>query len=188
MRILIAGILGGIAMFIWTSIAHLVTPLATTGFQQMPNEQAVSTALTASIGEKPGLYIYPWADPKDPKRMEKITAAMKVGPSGWVIYHPAGQAAGMSPTTLASEFAKETFQALIAAFLVSMTVMAGFGMRVMFVTLIGVSASVATNVSYLIWYGFPLDYTLAQMTIEIVGAIFAGVAIAFWLGRSRRSA
>jgi hypothetical protein len=100
-----------------------------------------------------------------------------------MIYHPPGSDEGMSAATLASEFAKETVQALIAAFLLSMSVLAGFGTRVAFVTLIGVSAGIATNASYFIWYGFPLDYTVAQIVIEIVGALFAGVAIAFWLGR-----
>ena len=51
----------------------------------------------------------------------------------------------MTPVTLGSEFVKQTIQAIIAAFLLSMTVIAGFGMRVAFVTLIGVSAALATK-------------------------------------------
>ncbi len=187
MRILIAGILGGIAMFIWTSIAHVATPLGTVGFSRIGNETAVLDAMHASIGEKSGLYFFPWVDPSDPKMAEKNAALTKAYPSGWVIYHPPGQAAEMMPSTLVSEFVKETVQALIAAFLVSLMVGAGFGLRVGAVVLMGVSSGLATNASYLIWYGFPLDYTLAQIAIEVIGAAFAGVAIAFWLGRSERA-
>ena len=38
-RVLIAGVLGGIAMFLWSSIAHMVLPLGMTGIQEIPNEQ-----------------------------------------------------------------------------------------------------------------------------------------------------
>ena len=38
MRILLAGLAGAVAMFIWTSIAHMATPLGTIGFSQIPNE------------------------------------------------------------------------------------------------------------------------------------------------------
>jgi hypothetical protein len=183
MRVLIAGLLGGLAMFVWTSISHVLTPLGFIGFSQMPAEQAVIDTAHASIGDKSGLYIFPYADPNDPKMMEIVTEKSKTGPSGLVVYHAPGEGAEMMPGTLVAEFLKETAQALIAAFLVSLMIPLGFAMRVGAVVLIGVSAAIATNVSYWIWYGFPLDYTLAQIFIELVGAAFAGVAIAYWLGR-----
>ena len=78
---------------------------------------------------------------------------------------------------LIKEFLKQFVQALIAAWIVSM-IAAGFVTRVGVVTAIGVSAGIATNVSYWNWYGFPLDYTLAQIIIEVVSALVAGLAIA----------
>src|SRR5690242_18413345 len=52
MRVLIAGILGGVAMYIWSTIAHVALPLGQTGFSQMPNEAAVLAAAQASNGAK----------------------------------------------------------------------------------------------------------------------------------------
>jgi len=72
-------------------------------------------------------------------------------------------------------------QTLIAAFLLSLTVIAAYVMRVVFVALISVSAALSTNVSYMIWYNFPADYTLGYMSIEIIGGIVAGLVIAWWL-------
>lgn len=186
MRILIAGLLGAIAMFIWTSVAHVATPLATMGFKQIPNEAPVLSAMQSSIGDHHGLYIYPWVDPKDPKMMEKRAALTKTGPYGLLIYHHPGAEPGMGPI-LAMEFVKELIQALIAAWIVSLVAVATYLGRVGVVTAIGVSGTLMTNFSYHIWYGFPLDYTLAAFTIDIVGAIVAGLAIAWWLGRSRAS-
>jgi hypothetical protein len=57
-----------------------------------------------------------------------------------------------------------------------------------FVTLIGVAAAITTNVSYWIWYGFPADYSLVAVFIELLDYIAAGLAIAWWLGRKSASA
>ncbi len=59
MRILVAGIAGGIVMFVWTSIAHMALPLGEAGINEIPNESAVLSAMQGSIGDKTGLYIFP---------------------------------------------------------------------------------------------------------------------------------
>ena len=42
-RVLLAGILGGIAMFVWTAIAHMfIAPLGEAGVREIPNEQSGS--------------------------------------------------------------------------------------------------------------------------------------------------
>ena len=177
MRIVLAGLLGGIAMFVWTSIAHMATPLAAIGFSHMSHEQVVLDAMKQGVGEKPGLYFFPWVDPSDPKMEEKSAALMKTHPSGMMIYQPAGFTFGMGPL-LVKEFTKELAQSLLAAFLVSLTLLTGYIARVGFVAAVGVFATLSTDVSYWIWYGFPTDYTLAVITIELVGAVAAGLAIA----------
>jgi len=58
-RILLAGILGGIAMFVWASLAHMVLPLGQTGIKEIPNEAAVLSAMRSSLGEKSGFYMFP---------------------------------------------------------------------------------------------------------------------------------
>jgi hypothetical protein len=185
MRILIAGLLGAIAMFVWTSIAHVATPLATAGFKPIPNEATVLSAMQSSLGNQHGLYIYPWVDPKDPKMMEKSMALMKTNPSGIMIYRPAGSRTGSMMPLLGMEFVKEFIQALIAAWIVSLVAVATYFGRVGVVTAIGVSGTLMTNASYHIWYGFPANYMMAAFTVDIVGAFVAGLAIAWWLGRAR---
>lgn len=172
-------------MFVWSAIAHMATPLATIGFSQMTNEPAAMQAMTSeNIGTRKGLYIFPWTDPNDPKMMEKYTALAKTHPTGMLLYRPVGQdmdAGNMTPM-LIKEFLKQFAQALIAAWIVSM-IAASFISRTVFVTAIGISTAIATNVSYWNWYGFPLDYTIAQIIMEIVGALVAGLAISAVLGR-----
>lgn len=178
MRILIAGLVAAIAMFVWSAIAHMATPLAATGVSQMQDEKVVLGAMKQGIGEKSGLYIFPWVDPKDPKMMDKMSERMKTDPDGILIYHPAGSTSTDMTPLMIKEFAKQLAQALIAAFLLSLTVMTGYAARAGFVMMIGVFAALGTDTSYWIWYGFPLDYTLAQITIALGEAVAAGLVIA----------
>jgi hypothetical protein len=177
MRILIAGFLGAIAMFVWTSIAHMATPLANTGFSHVSDEAPLLAQMQKSIGTKGGLYFFPWIDPKDPKMMEKYAAKMPTTPSGLLLYHPPGASTDMTKP-LILEFVKELAESLIAAFLLGWAAIAGFGARTGFVVLIGVAASISTNASYWIWYGFPCSYTLANIAITLIGYLAAGLAIA----------
>jgi hypothetical protein len=184
MRILLAALAGAVAMFVWTAIAHMATPLATTGFGKMTNEPAALSSLSAeNVGTKPGLYIFPWTDPKDPKMMDKYEELAKTRPTGMLLYRPIGQQmGGISIAMLTKEFLKQLVQTLIAAWIVSM-IAAGFTTRVGIVTAIGFSAGIATNISQWNWYGFPTDYTLAQITIEVISGLVAGLAIASVLPR-----
>lgn len=185
-RIFLAGLLGGIAMYVWSSIAHIVTPLSTIGFSQMSNEQPVLDALHAALGSANGLYSYPGMDTSGrvsmSAAMEQYEKKLATNPSGILIYHPPGMKA-METSQLVTEFVAELVEALVAVFLLSLTRLTGFGARVGFVTLVGALASIATNISYWNWYGFPTAYTATYMGLEIVGYFFVGVVAALIMRR-----
>lgn len=182
MRIVIAGIIGGIAMFVWTSIAHMVLPLGQIGFGQIPNERPVLSAMQQSIGSRSGLYFFPWTDMKSSDAMAQHEAKIKINPSGLLLYHPPG-ASGMTAKMLIVEFVKEAVVAIIAAFLLAQTILFSYWARVGFVGLVGLAAGLTTNVSYWNWYGFPGNYTAAYAATDIIGYIVVGLAIAAILKR-----
>ena len=181
-RVLIAGFLGSIVMYVVMSILHL-SPVAQIGFRELGNNGQVLMALQTATGDKAGLYIYPGVDMNSKNAMAKMDAMREINPSGILIYQPAG-APGITPKLLATEYATELVQCLIAALLLSMTAIASYGGRVLFVSLLGVVCAITTNVSYWNWYSFPASYTLASMAIEIAGFIAAAFAIAA-LARTR---
>lgn len=65
------------------------------------------------------------------------------------------------------------------------TRLATFGARLGFVTVAGVLAAIATNISYWNWYGFPTVYTAAYIFTQVVGFFLAGIAIALVLKNQR---
>lgn len=60
-RILLAGILGGLALFFWGGLSHMVLGLGSVGIQNMPQSQPVIQAMQASIAQ-PGFYFFPPVD------------------------------------------------------------------------------------------------------------------------------
>ncbi len=192
-RTVLAGVLGGIAMFIWSSIAHVVLPLGEVGVQEIPNEPTVLSSMTSALGTASGFYLFPatGAGP-NATRAEKQAAMRDYGkklaanPSGLLIYHPPGQSA-LTARQLGTEFITELLEALLAAVLLAQTRLAGFASRVGFVALLGLAAAITTNIPYWNWYGFPANYTAAYMSIEFVDFLAAGLVLAALLktGSSR---
>jgi hypothetical protein len=187
MRILIAGILGGIAMFIWTSIAHMALPLGEAGINEIPNESAVLGAMQGNIGDKTGLYIFPGLGVGKSATREEKSEAMKqmqqriaANPSGILMYHPPGRPFAFGKS-LVVEFSTEVLQAILVVWLLAQTRIGSFGGRVGFVLIAGILAAITTNISYWNWYGFPGVYIASYILIEIVGFFLVGIVAALLL-------
>jgi hypothetical protein len=183
-RVLLAGLLGGIAMYVWTAIAHMVLPLGEAGIKEIPNEPAVIAAMRSSLGDSSGLYLFPGmglgpdaTSQQKQAAMAQYSQKLAVSPSGIVMYNPPGMQA-LAPRQFIAEFVKELIEALLAAMLLAQTRLATFASRLGFMVALGVLAAIGTNVSYWNWYGFPLAYTAAYMTTEIVGFVCAGLVAA----------
>src|SRR5262245_10907683 len=187
MRILLAGILGGIVMFIWTSIAHMALPLGEAGINEIPNESAVLHAMQNSMGEKTGLYIFPGLGVGKNATREEKNEAMKqmerriaANPSGILMYHPPGRQFAFG-NLLAVEFSTKVLQAILVIWLLAQTRIDSFAGRVGFVLITGILAAITTNISYWNWYGFPGVYTASYILTEIVGFVLVGVVAALLL-------
>ena len=184
-RIILAGVLGAIAMFVWTAIAHMFLPFGEAGIGEIPNEEAVLTAMQSSIGTKTGLYMFPGMglgpDASHAQRSEAMKGyedKLAKNPTGLLMYHPPGRAM-MMPRHLTIEFFTELLQALLVVALLAQTAIVTFGGRLGFVLVAGILATITTNVSYWNWWGFPTVYTASYMFIQIVGFFLVGLVAAF---------
>ena len=187
MKILLPGILGGIVMFIWTSIAHMALPLGEAGIREIPNESAALSTMQSNIGENTGLYIFPGLGvSKDASRQEKSEAMkhmsekMAANPSGILMYHAPGRPFALGKS-LGIEFGTELLESILVVFLLAQTRIGSFPGRVGFVLVAGILAAISTNVSYWNWYGFPCVYTVSYMLIQIVGFLLVGIVAALVL-------
>ena len=182
-RVFLAAIVGGIAMFFWSYIAHDVLPLGEAGLKQMPNEAAGIAGLQTGTGDQRGLYLFGLGLSEKPTVAEKQTAMKEMNdrfaksPSGLLVYYPAGRQMNIG-RLLGVEFATEFAEAFLVLFLLSQTVLAGFVQKFGFVFVAGILAAIATNISYWNWYGFPKHYIAAYMLIQVVGFAVVGLVAA----------
>jgi hypothetical protein len=188
MRTLLAGVLGGIAMFIWSFVAHELLPIGEMGIREIPNEDAVTGALQTNLGDKIGFYIFPGPglNPGATKEqreegMKRAEQKMAAGPAGVLIYHP--KRIFNFPKRLGIEFVTEVVEAILAVFLLAQTNIGGFAGRAGFVLTAGILAAIATNVPYWNWYGFPRIYTFGYMSTQIIGFLLVGIVAALVLPR-----
>jgi hypothetical protein len=103
MRILIAGLLGGIAMFAWSSIAHVATPLGETGINMVRNSAALNDTVATAVGRRDGLYVF-----------DKPVAGSTVGETGFLVFNSSAPTA-MVPSNLIVEFVTEVVESLAVA-------------------------------------------------------------------------
>ena len=181
-KLVVAGIVGGIVLFTWGAMSHVVLGLGSAGVKSIPNEDIVLAALRANI-DAPGFYFFPGVDMKAKGSKEEQAARMKAweeklraGPTGILVYQPTGNEA-MEVKRLLIELLSNIAAALIAAFLLSHMI-GGYGLRVVAVTLLGVLASVTIDVSYWNWYRFPGNYMAFTFLDQLIAWFLAGLVMA----------
>ena len=178
LKILLGGLVAGIVIFFWGFVAHMLLPIGEMGLQSIPNEEDLTAAMKKDVRE-PGLYFVPGRDMSkslSQEEMEAHAAKTSKGPYGFMVIYPNGRDVSLSKR-LPIEFGTNVVCALLAAILVSQ-LRPGFIVRVACVTLVGVLASIITLVPYWNWYGFPTDFTLAQIAENTAGWLLAGIALA----------
>ncbi len=183
-KIFLGGVVGGIIVFVWSLISHVVLPLGMVGIKELPNEEMVVTAMRENIKE-PGLYMFPGMGQTAGMSAEEKKASMqrweekyRQGPNGTLLYQPQGQNPIM-PKQMLIELLSNIVGALVAAYLLAKAVggIASLGGKVIFTALLGLFASLAIDISYWNWYGFPGSYTLVQIFDQMVGWGLAGLAL-----------
>lgn len=191
-RVLLTGLAAGVALFIWLSIAHVALPLGSVGLKEMPNEDAVMAAMRANVSQ-PGFYFFPGGGmmsaktPEEKKAAEAaMTQKMTTGPWGIVIFHPNGTAP-MSPRQLVTEFVANLVEATLVVWLISLATGLSFVGRICFGATIGLAGSMATNISYWNWYGFPGNYTVANLFTQVAGFAVVGLVAALMLSRQAKA-
>src|SRR5256714_11635972 len=167
-RILLAGLLGAVAMFAWTAVAHMLLPLGEAGVQNTMNDEGLLSELKSTVKNKDGLYIYPTMGlPPDATHaqqsaaMEKYPEKLKKNPSGFSIFHPAGSRPMNMGKFLTIEFITELCEALLVVWLMDQTGIITLDGRIGFVVAAGIMAAIAAEVSYWDWWGCPKGCTVS---------------------------
>ena len=188
MRVLVAGLIGGIVMFIWGVAAHMALGLGQVGFKLPADENVVLSSLHQGLGEHAGVYVLPALDPKIRKDPAQVIAyAQKAirSPYAWVVYQPQGTDMTRMGPQIGRQWASDTLGALGLAFMMGLAG-PGFRRRIVVAAVAVSFAWLSTLVPYWNWYRFPTSLIQAALVEQLIGWLIAGAAMAWWLGRDER--
>jgi hypothetical protein len=178
-RILLAGLLGGLAAFIWSAIAHMNPLTAALGLSLLnEKEDAVMASLRGTV-EKPGLYFFPGRDMSKSMTNEQEAAwteRYKAGPSGLLLLQPKG-GNPMEARQLVVEFLSAVLCAVTAATILARTI-GSLTCRAFRVARIGLFGWLAISVSQWNWYHFPFSFIALDLLDQAIGWLLAGFTIA----------
>src|SRR5207244_1967778 len=166
---IIATILGGIVLFGWGAVSHMVFKLEDNAIKPVPSEAAVMAALKSNITE-PGFYFMPGMDMTKTPTIEEQAAWMEkyaAGPNAILIYHPTGEIA-MSPKQFGTQFGADVAAAL-ALGVILMFAAVGFIRGLIISTVVGVTGWIAILVPYWNWYRFPNEFVAASLIDQAAG-------------------
>ena len=187
MRVLIAGLIGGLVFFVWAAVAHMALPIGEMGMGVTDTEDPVLAALRDNLpGE--GVYMVPGLAPdkmSDPAAGAAYSAKAKSNPNAFIVYQPQGRDGMDMGPNLIKQYISDTLSALIVAFVLALGAF-GFAKRVFIATALGLFSWLTLSVPYWNWYRFPLDFTMGSLLEQVLGWMLAGIAMAWWLGRRAR--
>jgi hypothetical protein len=188
MRVILAAVLGGIVMFGWGAVSHMVLNIDADVFKPIQNEAAVASAMKENIPAD-GMYFVPGLDmtrhPTD-EEMAGFSAKYKQGPTAFIVFHQAGGDL-MSPMQFGTQFAACLVTALLGAMILAFASV-GFARGVIISLMIGLAGWVSMSVPYWNWYKFSAAFIRGELIDQVVGWFLAGLVMAFILRRRDRVA
>jgi hypothetical protein len=178
MRVILAAIVGGVLLFFWGFVAHMLLPFSEQALKPVPNEAAVIEAVRDNVTEN-GVYYIPYMDYMTASEADKKAQAEKIanGPSGLLVLRTGGVSMDMK-RELPTEFLSNVLAAMVAALAVTGLGARGYGARVGAIFAFGVVAWLSISVSQWTWYGFSTDFLIGDLVDQWGGWLLAGLGMA----------
>ena len=177
MKVVVAAIVGGLLMFAWGAVAHMVLPFSENALKPVPNEAAVIDAVRGNVTEN-GVYVVPYLNYAKASEAEQQAYVDKIGngPSGFLVLRMRHDI-DMMPE-LPIEALSNVLAALVAALVVGGLGIRGYGGRVGAIFAFGVVAWLSISVSQWTWYGFSTEFLISDLVDQWGGWLLAGLGMA----------
>ena len=174
-RMLMAGLVGGIILFLWGFLAWVILPIHKASLHDIPRQDSVITALKSSLSEK-GVYPFPSMLPGEQQQWEE---RYRKGPVGMIVYDPAGSSPTM-PSQMAVGFLINIVSAFFVAwFLARSTAFnASYIKRVAYCGMYGIFLVAASTLVMWNWFNEPGDWVTGLIIDYVAGWPLAGIGIA----------
>jgi len=181
--LVLGGLLGGLALFVWGSISWMVLPWHLMTLEKFKDEATVAQALSANASVS-GVYLLPNVHKHDPGMTEEQKKAeeaegmkrMIQGPSMFAAVSLAG--AGNMGHPLLITLLTNILSALLATWMLLKTTGLRYLGQVGFVMLIALTAAIIAYLPDWTWWRFSTNFTAVGVADLLIGWFLAGLVIA----------
>ena len=175
-RTLLAGLLGGIVLFMWLGISWAALPFHMNVYHGV-TYSAEMDSLLKQMDLKPGLNYYPAQieDMSGPEHMEFVRDKPVMGV---VSYMPTGESMNVGKTMMLGLVGCIIAAILVAMFLSALPAGATFGGKVLFCAMFGVAAFFCTQWMTGQFFYYPVSHMLLELIDGVVGWSLAGLVLA----------
>lgn len=176
-KIFLASLVSTIILMAWGSVYWMSMPLDKLGFKPIASENNVVEVLKANLPES-GVYILPYPTSDDPTDAEMVKRYIE-GPVVQIFYRNPG----LNPMD-SKTFAMGALHSFLCSLLVvwllytARASLPSYLQRVGFVTVIGLVATISTEVAYPIWWQHTWDFHLMTMLEHAIAWALVGFGIA----------
>ncbi len=183
-KLLLSAVLGGLAVFGWGSVSWMALPWHERALHGFADETQVAQVVMAKAPAS-GVYVLPYVPMSENNTHPDITEramrdAQERRRQGPFIY-AAVTREGVA-TDMARQFGLAIGVNVVVAWLIAMLLAQTQGLdyvrRAVFVATAGVIIGMAGYVPNLIWWHFPLAYTIVDVIDAVIGWSLAGLIIA----------
>jgi hypothetical protein len=176
--LILGTLLGGLVMFAWGAVSHVLIPYGTLVFLRFSDENTVARAIVANA-PRSGIYFLPYMPEGDPAGMQAAREKLARGPFLFAAVRV--EAMGETNSNLVGQLVIDALAALLVTVLLLQARPATAPARALFTAVVGLAAWVADSLPAWNWYAFSLAFTLASLLDLVVGFALAGLVISPFL-------
>ncbi|MFI5250864.1 MAG: hypothetical protein ACHQQQ_00405 [Bacteroidota bacterium] len=176
-KIVLASVLGGLAIFFWGAVSHVALPLYNNSLLRFTNEEAVTQAIVANA-PNPGVYFMP----NNPVRSvgmsdEQYKAATQASMDRMMQGPFMFASIRLGPASTPGLYITQIFTDMLTAFFMTLILVKlsekTYWSRVIVCLWIGLAGFMAKSLPMWNWYGFSPAFTFAEL-IDFTGRAFVG--------------
>lgn len=187
MKVIQGALLGGVVLWIWSTIFWAFSGIPVLGMMSFEDEAAVEKVLRENASD-PGFYVLPAAYvPDGPSQSAMIENRMQKIATGF-FFAGAVRTGGLGAFggQIGASILGNIGSAGLATWLLLQLAPMAFHRRVFFIQICAMFAWVVAFYPDTIWWGVPRQFALMQLFDVLVGWSFAGVALAWLVGDEAR--
>jgi len=186
-KTIITIVLGTVLLFAWNAVSWMALPFHSNTINNMP-EAAMQVDQLKNVLTADGVYHYPGLPENNSKQaIADINTKLEQGPRITMMVYKAGPSSFQDPMLFVGGLIINLLTVIFAFTLVSKLHNKSIQNIMLSCLTVGVLIALVTDISWMNWYLFPIDYTLVNVFDRLIAFALLGLLFGLYTFKSRSS-